>query len=140
MGITCKTELKGETTIFYSIQFSGKCNVLDYLSLSEEQEKREQICDNLEEGSEEEDNCLEEFCVGNEKRFECQALKCKTRFPISELTNNLKQNMSRLRCIKRVCSSNATQSVCQNLKKCASEKKGPLGKAAYIICISKLFL
>ena len=118
----------------------GKSNVLDYINLSEDQVKREQPCENWDEESEEKNKCLEELCVGNERTFECRVLKCKTRFPISELTNNLKQNMSRLRCIKRVCSSNATQSVCQNLKKCASEKKGPLGKAAYIICISKLFL
>merc|ERR1719189_1944196 len=114
---------------------SSKCNVIDYLDLTEP----ENLCDNWVEGSDKKDKCLEELCISNPKTFECQALKCKLRFPISELTNNLKQNMSRLRCIKRVCSSNRSEVVCQNLRKCDSEEKGPLGKAAYIICISKLF-
>merc|ERR1719351_190722 len=99
----------------------GQCNVIDYLN-EEEKEK---------------DKCLEELCLGNDNRFECKALKCKLRFPISIESNNLKQNMSRLRCIKRVCSSNEEEVICQNLRKCNSEKKGPLGKAAYIICVTK---
>lgn len=123
----------------FSIQ-SGRSNVIDYLSLSEEQVKREEPCENWDEGSEEKDKCLEDLCVGNERTFECRVLKCATRFPISGLTNHSKQDMSRLRCMKRVCFSNATQSVCQNLQKCESEKIGALGKAAYIICISKLFI
>merc|ERR1711992_84853 len=116
----------------------GRSNVIDFLN-AEEQEK-EKPCENLEEGSEEKDKCLEELCSGNENRFECQALKCKLRFPISLQSNNLKQNMSRLRCVKRVCSSNKSEAICQNLEKCDSNKKEPLGEAKYIICITKLFL
>lgn len=116
----------------------GQCNVIDYLN--EEEKEKEILCENWDEGSEEKDECLEELCLGNDNRFECKALKCKLRFPISIESNNLKQNISRLRCIKRVCSSNEEQVICQNLRKCNSEKKGPLGKAAYIICVTKLFV
>ena len=118
----------------------GKSNVLDYINLSEDQVKREQPCENWDEESEEKNKCLEELCVGNERTFECRVLKCKTRFPISGLTKHSKEDMSRLRCMKRVCFSNATQSVCQSLQKCEDEKKGALGKASYIICITKLFI
>merc|ERR1712156_920041 len=110
------------------------------LTLLSVQLGRSNVIDFLNAEAEEKDECLEELCAGNEKRFECQALKCKLRFPISLQTNNLKQNMSRLRCVKRVCSSNKSEAICQNLEKCDSTKKEPLGEAKYIICITKLFL
>ena len=112
-----------------------ECNVVDYLEV----EESEIICANISDGSEEKDKCLEEACLENSSTFECQALRCKLRFPISELGNNLKQNMDRLRCVKRVCKNNASHNFCQNLKACDSTRKGPLGKTKFIVCAANLF-
>ena len=123
--------------VIFFVRF-GNGNVIDYLN--EEEQEKEKPCENFEEGTEEKDKCLEELCLGNEDRFECQALKCKIRFPTSLLTNNLKQNEKRLRCIERVCSSYESELICQKIEKCAAEKKGPLGKTLYKVCIVKVLL
>merc|ERR1711963_134230 len=109
--------------VLFFVRF-GNGNVIDYLNEDEEAK----------------DKCLEELCVGNEDRFECQALKCKIRFPTGLLSNNLKQNEKRLRCMERVCSSHESEVICRKIEKCASEKKGPLGKTLYKVCIVKVLL
>ena len=63
--------------VIFFVRF-GNGNVIDYLN--EEEQEKEKPCENFEEGTEEKDKCLEELCLGNEDRFECQALKCKIRF------------------------------------------------------------
>ena len=123
--------------VLFFVQF-GNGNVIDYLN--EDEQEKEKPCEKFDEGSEAKDKCLEELCRGNEDRFECQALKCKIRFPTSLLTNNLKQNEKRLRCIERVCSSYESELICRKIEKCAAEKKGPLGKTLYKVCIVKVLL
>merc|ERR1711884_72527 len=121
--------------VLFFVQF-GNGNVIDYLN--EDEQEKEKPCENFDERYK--DKFLEELCRGNEDRFECQALKCKIRFPTSLLTNNLKQNEKRLRCIERVCSSYESELICQKIEKCAAEKKGPLGKTLYKVCIVKVLL
>ena len=81
------------------------------------------------------EQCLQHNCLGQPFLFECQALKCKAQFPGTELIDKAK----RLRCIKRKCVLHQSHAVCQQMRVCDAMKELPLGKARFIVCITKLF-
>lgn len=81
------------------------------------------------------EQCLKFNCARQTSLFECQAITCKEKFP----NPTLEHKAFRLRCVKKICKTHPTHDACQGLKKCAKLKEQPLGRARFIVCISKLF-
>lgn len=87
--------------------------------------------------------CVEDLCDENQDKFECQALKCKQKFP------EKKQFKKTFDCIKASCynvtaSSNTTESpkICTVIDDCESDpdNTGFLGKLKIFQCIKNEFV
>ena len=80
--------------------------------------------------------CLEKVCSLKPAPFQCEAVKCKLRFPIT----TLEDKAFRYQCIQESCiSSGNNHKTCKEIEECEEIKTGARGKARFIICISKLF-
>ena len=80
--------------------------------------------------------CLEKVCSLKPAPFECEAVNCKLRFPIT----TLEDKAFRYQCIQESCiSSRNNHKTCKEIEECEKIKTGARGKARFIICISKLF-
>ena len=85
---------------------------------------------------EDKEKCLLELCNAEQpEKFECRALGCKLKFPGKGVDNKKKI----LRCVKNVCKSSVGHSVCTGISECEDLRSKELGRAKYIICITKLF-
>ena len=85
---------------------------------------------------EDKEKCLLELCNAEQpEKFECRALGCKLKFPGKGVDNKKKI----LRCVKNVCKSSLGHSVCSGISECEDLRSKELGRAKYIICITKLF-
>lgn len=81
------------------------------------------------------EQCLIFNCASQSFLFECKALSCKQNFPNA----TLEHKAFRLRCIKQICPGHQSHAVCTGLEECAKLKDQPLGRAKFILCISRLF-
>ena len=80
--------------------------------------------------------CLEKVCSLKPAPFECEAVKCKLRFPIT----TLEDKAFRYQCLQESCvSTGNNHETCKDMEECEKIKTGVRGKARFIICISKLF-
>ena len=81
------------------------------------------------------EQCLKFNCATRSSLFECQALTCKEKFP----NPTLEHKAFRLKCVKKICKTHQTHDACTGLENCAKLKEQLLGRARFIVCISKLF-
>ena len=81
------------------------------------------------------DHCFSQLCTYVTGLFECKVLQCKNKFP----GKNEGQKKSMVRCVKGVCGSRPSQSLCQGIQKCEGLKKGSKEEKEYKGCITKLF-
>ena len=84
------------------------------------------------------EQCVKRNCVGKQSLFECQAMECKLKFPSTE-EGDLANKLKRLRCINNICKSNPTHLACQGIENCKKLRDQPLGRAKFVVCITKLF-
>ena len=85
------------------------------------------------------EQCIQSNCRSQPTLFECKALECKLKFPTNSENQKLKNKLQRLRCIKNLCVSNSSHLACKGIETCSALKNQVLGKAKFIVCISKLF-
>ena len=90
------------------------------------------VCQNEPESNQE--NCLNDFCLTNNRKFVCQAYDCKK----NNAGNGVFSKLSKLRCIESACEINTTEPVCVELNQCSAKKKTE-GFFSYIGCITTLF-
>ena len=81
------------------------------------------------------DHCFSQLCNYVPGLFECKVLQCKNKFP--RKTDAQKESM--VRCVKGVCGSRPSQSLCQGIRKCEGLKKGIKEERDHKVCIAKLF-
>ena len=91
-----------------------------------------QACQNEPESNQE--NCLKNFCLTNNRKFVCQAYDCKR----NNGGDGIVAKLSKLRCIENACEINTTEPVCVELNQCSAKKKTE-GFFSYIGCIMTLF-
>ena len=81
------------------------------------------------------DHCFSHLCNFVPSLFECKVLQCKRKFP----GKSDAKKKSLVRCVKGVCASRSSQSLCQSIWKCEGLRKGIPVETEYESCISKLF-
>ena len=81
------------------------------------------------------DHCYAQLCNYVPGLFECKVLQCKKKFP----GKNEAHKKSMVRCVKGVCGSRPSQSLCQGIQNCERMKNGLKEEKEYSACIVQLF-
>ena len=81
------------------------------------------------------DHCFAQLCNYVPGLFQCKVLQCKKKFPRKNDTHK----KSMVRCVKGVCGSRPSESLCQGIRKCERLKKGIKEEREYSACVVTLF-
>ena len=89
-------------------------------------------CENLPKISQKQ--CLDAYCVGNQKQFVCEILQCIA----DDGGEDIAARLAKLKCIQKLCSRNTEEVVCKKLKLCEA-KRNDGDVLGYLTCVIKLF-
>ena len=89
-------------------------------------------CENLPKISQKQ--CLDAYCVGNQKQFVCEILQCIA----DDGGEDIAARLAKLKCIQNLCSRNTEEVVCKKLKLCEA-KRNDGDVLGYLTCVIKLF-
>ena len=89
-------------------------------------------CENLPKMSQKQ--CLDAYCVGNQKQFVCEILQCIA----DNGGEDIAARLAKLKCIQNLCSRNTEEVVCKKLKLCEA-KRNDGDVLGYLTCVIKLF-
>ena len=81
------------------------------------------------------DHCFSHLCSFVPALFECKVLQCKKKFP----GRSEAKKKSLVRCVKGVCATKSSQSLCQGIRKCEELRKGLPVETELEACIANLF-